>query len=215
MGTGKEFDKDYYEGPNAYMNYKYDEHYIQFIDSLMVTFEHINPKLCECCDQQYFPKSFLDVGCALGYHMKALKEWHSHRPWNVELTGIDISEWAVMNADKSVSDTIGKGNILQIPYGDNKFDVVMAKDILEHIPEKDIDRALYELKRVSKRWVVISAVIEKVEWDKDETHVTIKPLKWWMDKLKKHGLGYVETRINQVGFWEPVFVCEIIEKEKA
>lgn len=39
---------------------------------------------------------------------------------------------------------------------DNSFDLVMACEVLEHLPWEDIDKALAELKRVSKKYVLIS-----------------------------------------------------------
>ncbi|MDD4381955.1 MAG: methyltransferase domain-containing protein [Candidatus Dojkabacteria bacterium] len=39
---------------------------------------------------------------------------------------------------------------------DDSFDVVIAYEILEHIPWEDLDKALLELRRVSKKYVVIS-----------------------------------------------------------
>jgi ubiquinone/menaquinone biosynthesis C-methylase UbiE len=41
-------------------------------------------------------------------------------------------------------------------FKDNSFDVVVAFEILEHLPWEEVDKALKELKRVSKKYVVIS-----------------------------------------------------------
>ena len=47
-------------------------------------------------------------------------------------------------------------DIRDLPFKDNSYDVVLACEILEHLPWKDVDRALKELHRVTKKNVVTS-----------------------------------------------------------
>ena len=48
------------------------------------------------------------------------------------------------------------GDIRKLPFADNSFDTVAACEILEHLPFSDFEKALSELKRVSKKHVVLS-----------------------------------------------------------
>lgn len=48
------------------------------------------------------------------------------------------------------------GSVLELPFDDNSFDVVCAFEVLEHMPYEDFLNALVELRRVSKKNVVIS-----------------------------------------------------------
>ena len=47
-------------------------------------------------------------------------------------------------------------DVRNIGVNDNSFDLVMACQILEHIPFEDFEKALTEIKRVSKKYVIIS-----------------------------------------------------------
>jgi SAM-dependent methyltransferase len=48
------------------------------------------------------------------------------------------------------------GDILELPFKDKQFEIITAFQVIEHINWKDIERALKEMKRVSKEWVIIS-----------------------------------------------------------
>ena len=47
-------------------------------------------------------------------------------------------------------------DIRKLPFSDEEFDAVVAFEVLEHIPFTDFDIALKELRRVSKKYVIIS-----------------------------------------------------------
>lgn len=47
-------------------------------------------------------------------------------------------------------------DIRDLPFEDNSYDVVLACEVLEHIPFKDLNKALTELYRVSKKYIVLS-----------------------------------------------------------
>lgn len=47
-------------------------------------------------------------------------------------------------------------DIRDLPFKNKSYDVIMACEVLEHIPWKDVDKALNELHRISKKYVFIS-----------------------------------------------------------
>lgn len=48
------------------------------------------------------------------------------------------------------------GSVTEIPLEDRSFDIVSAFQVLEHIQFSDFENALMEMKRVSKKYVIIS-----------------------------------------------------------
>lgn len=87
------------------------------------------------------PKTILEVGVGTKTVSNYLKQF------GFDVTTCDFDE--NLNPDK-VAD------IRRLPFENNKFDVVIACEILEHIPFEDVSIALSELERVSKRDVIIS-----------------------------------------------------------
>lgn len=89
--------------------------------------------------------SILDVGCGDGHITNFL-------PKNIKVVGMDISESALkhVNKEKVI------GDITKMPFEDNSFDLVMANDILEHINDIDHQKALNELQRVAKKYILIT-----------------------------------------------------------
>lgn len=47
-------------------------------------------------------------------------------------------------------------DIRQLPFKNNSYDLILACEILEHIPWADVDKALQELHRITKKHVIIS-----------------------------------------------------------
>jgi 2-polyprenyl-3-methyl-5-hydroxy-6-metoxy-1,4-benzoquinol methylase len=129
----------------------------------------------------FLPKKALDVGCATGHLVRALRERE------VEAWGLDASGWATGAADESVSPYLTHGLIQQLPFRAKSFDTVICFDVLEHIPEEDADRACAELMRVASRYLILNLItLESADYT-DPTHITVKPKQWWIDKLTKLG----------------------------
>jgi ubiquinone/menaquinone biosynthesis C-methylase UbiE len=97
------------------------------------------------------PESILDVGCGEGFTLQKLKD----RGIGKKLEGIEYLERAIEIGNKIHPDLkLRQGNIYELPYKDNEFDLVLCTEVLEHL--EDPEKALKELKRVAKRYCVIS-----------------------------------------------------------
>ena len=95
--------------------------------------------------------SILDVGCGEGFTLNRLKE----KGIGKNLEGVEYSKAAIELGHKTYPDiTIMQGNIYQLPYKDNAFDLVLCTEVLEHLD--DPKKGLKELVRVSNKFLVIS-----------------------------------------------------------
>lgn len=92
-------------------------------------------------------KEILDAGCEAGHlSIEFLKK-------GANVTAIDIVEPALNKFREKIkntqySSTILKAAIQEIPFENNKFDVVICSEVLEHAP--DTKKCVYELMRVLK-----------------------------------------------------------------
>ena len=56
-------------------------------------------------------------------------------------------------------------DIRKLPFDDNSYDVILAHEILEHLPWCDVDKALGELHRVTKKYVNISVPYSAISFE--------------------------------------------------
>lgn len=81
-----------------------------------------------------------------------------------------------------------------LPVG--QFDIVVCSDVLEHIPEFEVDPFVARLFGYARKAVwasVCSRPAKKVFPGTDTNlHVTIKPLEWWQAKFEEHRLPPVK-----------------------
>ncbi len=87
------------------------------------------------------PNKILEVGIGNGTTAEYLKR-----------KGFDLD---TCDVDGSLKVDI-KADIRDLPLGNNSYDLVAAFEVLEHMPFNDLDKALEEIERVSKKYVVIS-----------------------------------------------------------
>ncbi|MDD5147739.1 MAG: class I SAM-dependent methyltransferase [Candidatus Daviesbacteria bacterium] len=162
------YNKDYFEGKNkiAYDSY-------QQAGGLLNTFATWTNEL-------FKPASVLDVGCAYGFVVKRFQDL------GIPATGIEYSPYAVSQA---VCQNVFGGDVRDLSrFKNNSFDLVLGTELLEHIPEDDVFKAVKELYRVSKHFVFLlictanSDHIESRGGKGDPSHITLKP-RWWWESL--------------------------------
>ncbi len=96
-------------------------------------------------------ETILDAGCGEGFILSEFKK----RSIGNYLEGIDFSEDALDIGKKMFpSLTLRQGNIHNLPYADNSFDLVICTEVMEHLGEPE--KVINEIKRVSKRYCLFS-----------------------------------------------------------
>jgi 2-polyprenyl-3-methyl-5-hydroxy-6-metoxy-1,4-benzoquinol methylase len=95
--------------------------------------------------------SILDVGCGEGFTLNRLRE----EGIGNKLEGIEYLNTAIELGQKMYPNIkIKQGNIYNLSYADNSFDLVLCTEVLEHLD--DPAKGLKELVRVAKKYLVIS-----------------------------------------------------------
>ena len=87
-----------------------------------------------------------DIGVGDGYLLKRLNGME------IKVTGIDVSRYLIEHLKKSferesLKITLIHGNIANVIFDDNTFDVVTCLDVLEHIPGNGLKATIKNLKR--------------------------------------------------------------------
>jgi SAM-dependent methyltransferase len=95
-------------------------------------------------------KSLLDVGCGNGLFLNFLAENRKHK--YTRLCGAERSESAL----KHVLTEKYQASIDNLPFKDNEFDIVCCLEVIEHLPIEVYQKAIQELYRVAKKYVLIS-----------------------------------------------------------
>lgn len=108
-------------------------------------------------------KTLLDVGGAEGWKAFLAKELFS-----AEVANSDLSEEACKRSAELFGIRSVPGDVHELPFNSNEFDVVISSETLEHA--KDVNEAVRELLRVARRAVVITVPHETKE--EVEKHIT-------------------------------------------
>lgn len=129
------------------------------------------------------PRTVLDVGCGKG----SLVLWL--RRFGIETHGVDTSDYALGHAYAPVKKYLSRGDIFDLPFENDSFELVTTFDVLEHIREEDLPRTIKECQRVG-RGLVLHKIwgttwLEQRFPVKDPTHTTIKPHCWWQSMFAK------------------------------
>jgi SAM-dependent methyltransferase len=89
----------------------------------------------------------LDVGCGKGF---MLYDFMRLIP-GLYVAGIDISEYAISNANEDAKPFLQIGDARELPFEDNSFDLVISITTIHNLEHGDCRRALRELERVSRK----------------------------------------------------------------
>ena len=138
----------------------------------------------------------LDIGCGIGF---LAEQFHK---LGYQVVGMDVHQAALALSIYPEGCCL-VNTTAQLDYPDGYFDLVVSREVLEHIPASDIDNCIKEWDRVGKGVMVhIIAVTERGErMTLDPTHVNVQPEQWWVAKFEHH--GYQVTRKSTRRLFSP------------
>lgn len=126
----------------------------------------------------------LDYGCAKGFMVYAM------RLLGKEAFGVDVSEYAINNSLPKVRDYLSVINSAEDIKGG--WDLIIAKDVLEHIPKELIQETLAAFRRRCKCLFVAVPLGDGKryrirEYEMDVTHIIREPEEWWLTTIVEAG----------------------------
>lgn len=90
----------------------------------------------------------LEIGFGSGLTFLNLNEMYK-KIYGLDLT-CDVNVVREVFAAHGISPDLRNGNVLDMPYEDDKFDTVLLISILEHLKPDELERAFSEIRRVLK-----------------------------------------------------------------
>ena len=126
----------------------------------------------------------LDFCCAKGFMVYAM------RLLGKEAHGVDVSQYAVENCHPKVQKYLSIiDNSEDIKGG---WDLIIAKDVLEHIPKEEVLDTLKSLRNRCKTIFIAVPLGDGQryrirEYEMDITHVTKEPEEWWLTTIVQAG----------------------------
>ena len=134
---GRKFGFDYFDGDrnHGYGGFSYNPKFWQPVIPTIVE----NYKISNS-------SNVLDVGCAKGFFLYDLKLAFP----GINITGVDISNYAVENSIPEIKPYLQVGNATKLPFGDDCFDFVISINTIHNLNLQDCATALQEMERVTK-----------------------------------------------------------------
>jgi SAM-dependent methyltransferase len=135
--VGRKFGFDYFDGDrnHGYGGFSYNPKFWQPVIPTIVE----NYKISNS-------SNVLDVGCAKGFFLYDLKLAFP----GINITGVDISDYAVENSIPEIKPYLQVGNATKLPFEDDCFDFVISINTIHNLNLQDCAIALQEIERVTK-----------------------------------------------------------------
>lgn len=157
------FDKHYY-ATSCGRPYQRDEEWLNFFGNIAEKIKtEINPSLV------------LDAGCAFGFLVERLREQGIHA------FGCDISDYAISQTHESIKPFCWAGSLVE-PL-EQKYDLIVSIEVLEHIDKENSEKALVNLCNASDDILFSSTPFDY----KESTHVNVNNPDYWSEQFAKQG----------------------------
>ncbi len=98
----------------------------------------------------FAPSRVLDVGCGPGFLMTFLQEL------GVEVDGVDFSPTSLTLAPPEICDRISIGPVTELETETGSYDLVICREVIEHLTVLQARATVAEMCRVSSRFVYVT-----------------------------------------------------------
>ncbi|UUY05669.1 class I SAM-dependent methyltransferase [Svornostia abyssi] len=132
-----------------------------------------NPQLIQ---EVFSPQRVLDVGCGPGFLMLFLQEL------GIDVHGVDYAQASVMLAPPQVRDRITIGETSAVDAPARSFDLVICREVMEHLTVLQVRETVRQLCEASSRFVYVTTRFHPdpatlldvtTQFDVDPTHITL------------------------------------------
>ena len=148
----RKFGKEFFDGErkHGYGGFSYNPRFWQPVIPTFKEYWNLNSN-----------SSVLDVGCGKGFMLYDLKLCIP----DIEIKGIDISQYAIENSIKDIKKDLLVANATELPFPDNSFEVVISINTIHNLDLENCGKALREIQRVSKKnsFITVDAFRNKEE----------------------------------------------------
>jgi len=104
------------------------------------------------------------------------------RSLRIDAHGFDVIPNIKEIAFAEVRENLRHGSLTAVPYErDDGFDTLIAIDVMEHTPERDLSLVVNEWVRLGIRKLILLINLNQFWFP---GHVTLRPLSWWMEQWK-------------------------------
>ena len=153
----RRFDKDFFDGDrkHGYGGFSYNPRFWSKVVKDIYDYYNLSNG-----------SSILDVGCAKGYMLYDFFKLNS----DLNLQGIDISDYAVNNCVDKLKKNLIVGCASRLPYEDNSFDLVISINTIHNLELNKCSQALKEIERVSKKYSFLTVDAYRNEEEKNRMY---------------------------------------------
>lgn len=104
-------------------------------------------------------ESILDVGCGQGYPMKLIKLVMKPK----DIVGVDLFTKYIKEAkEEKIHDRYVISDIRKMKFAPKSFDIVLASQVIEHLPKKDGLKFIRDLEKIARKQVIIATPIDEM-----------------------------------------------------
>jgi len=134
----RQFSKEFFDGDRkqGYGGFYYNSKFWAGVVEDMIKYYHLKEG-----------SKLLDVGCAKGFMLYDFKQALPE----LDVCGIDISEYAIKNAKEEVKDFVSVGDARDLSrYKTKEFDLVVSINTVHNLELSECKKALQEIERIGK-----------------------------------------------------------------